>query len=245
MNSQVLVSLIVFACVYGGAILGFAVRIPSYQRDPDSRDVLKAATGLVGTMAALVLGLLVASAKDSYDHQKDELIRICADVSLLDRALANYGPEGAATRQRLRSAVEAGFLQLWKRGPEAPSTEGEALYDAIDRLPVGNEQQRTFKSMAAELAIELGKTRWLMHAQNASAISTPLLVVVVFWLSILFVSFGVYAKPSATGYIALFICALSVAAAVFLILEMDRPFDGLIRISDEPLRGVLNRLGKD
>ena len=99
--------------------------------------------------------------------------------------------------------------------------------------------------MAAELAIELGKTRWLMHAQNASAISTPLLVVVVFWLAILFVSFGVYAKPSATGYIALFVCAISVAAAVFLILEMDRPFDGIIQISDEPLRGVLNRLGKD
>ncbi len=245
MNNQVLVSLIVFACVYGGALLGFAVRIPLYQRDPDSRDVLKAATGLVGTMAALVLGLLVASAKDSYEHQKDELVRICANVSLLDRALAHFGPEGAATRQRLRSTVEAGFLQLWKSGPEAPSAESETLYDAIDRLPVGNEQQRTLKSMAIELATELGKTRWLMHAQNASAISTPLLVVVVFWLSILFVSFGVYAKPSATGYIALFVCALSVAAAVFLILEMDRPFDGLIRISDEPLRGVLNRLGKD
>ena len=132
----VLASLIVFACVYGGALLGFAVRIPA-QRDPNSCTVLKAATGLVGTMAALVLGLLVASAKDSYDHQKDELVRICADVSLLDRALAHYGPEGATTRQRLRSTVEAGFLQLWKSGPEAPSPEGEALYDAIERLPVG------------------------------------------------------------------------------------------------------------
>jgi hypothetical protein len=243
--SPLLVSLIVFACVYGGALLGFSVRIPGQQRDLDSREVLKAATGLVATMAALVLGLLVASAKNSYDNQRDQLIQICADVSLLDRALAQYGPEGAATRERLRSTVEKGFVELWRSGAQAPSAEGEALYDAIDRLPAESEEQRSIKSMTTELAIGLGKTRWLMHAQSGTAISTPLLVVVVFWLTILFVSFGVYATPNATVHVALFVCALSVAAAVFLILEMDRPFDGLIRISDAPLRDVVSRLGKD
>ena len=243
--NPLLVSAIVFACVYGGARLGIALRVPEHHRDGDSRDVLKASTALIATMAALVLGLLVASAKSSYDNQRDELIRICADVALLDRALAHYGPEAVATRQQLRSTVEASFGQLWKRGSEPPSAAGEAFYDRIDSLPAADERQRSIKAIVGQLAVELGRTRWLMFAQSASAISIPFLVIVVFWLTILFVSFGVYAKPNATVQVALFVCALSVAAAVFLILEMDQPFDGLIRISDEPLRAVLNRLGKD
>ncbi len=243
--SPLLVSVIVFACVYGGARLGIALRVPEHHRDGDSRDVLKASTSLIGTMAALVLGLLVASAKSSYDNQRDELIQICADVALLDRALANYGPEAVATRQQLRSTVEAAFGRLWKRGSEAPSAAGEAFYESVDRLPAEDERQRSIKAIAGQLAVGLGRTRWLMFAQSASAISIPFLVIVVFWLTILFVSFGVFAKPNATVHVALFVCAVSVAAAVFLILEMDRPFDGLIRISDEPLRGVLTRLGKD
>ncbi len=225
--SPFFVSLTAFACVYGGALVGFALRLPEHHRDADSRDVLKASTALIGTMAALVLGLLVASAKNSYDNQREELIHICADVALLDRALANYGPEAIATRQQLRATVHAAFGQLWKRGSEPPSTAGEALYDAIDRLPSSDERKRSIKAVAGELAIGLGRTRWLMFAQSGSAISTPLLVVVVFWLTILFVSFGVFATPNATVHVALFVSALSVAAAVFLILEMDRPFEGL------------------
>ncbi len=242
--SPLLVSGIVFACVYGGAQLGFALRLPEHHRDGDSRDVLKASMALIGTMAALVLGLLVASAKSSYDNQREELIQICADVALLDRALGHYGPEAADSRARLRRTVEAAFTQLWTHGSEPPSAEGEAFYDSIERLPASTEQQRSIKAMSAQTAIGLGRTRWLMFAQSGSAISTPLLIVVVFWLTILFVSFGVFARPNATVHVALFVCALSVAAAIFLILEMDRPFEGLIRISDAPLRDVLSRLGR-
>jgi hypothetical protein len=239
-----LISLVVFLCVYGGALLGFALRVPEHHSDHDSRDVLKAGSALIGTMAALVLGLLVASAKSSYDNQREELINICADVALLDRALAHYGPEAAPARGHLRGTVEAAFGQLWRRSSEPPSAAGEAFYDSIDRLPAANEQQRSIKAAASQLAIGLGRTRWLMHAQSVSAISTPLLVVVVFWLTILFVSFGIFAKPNATVQVALFVCALSVAGAIFLILEMDSPFRGLIRISDAPLRDVLSRLGR-
>ena len=242
--SPFLISAIVFACVYGGALLGFALRVPEHHRDSDSRDVLKAGTALIATMAALVLGLLVASAKSSYDNQREELINICADVALLDRALAHYGPEAAPVREHLRGTVQAAFGQLWRSRSEPPSEAGEAFYDSIDSLPAATEQQRTIKAAASQLAIGLGRMRWLLYAQSGSAISTPLLVVVVSWLTILSVSFGVFAKPNATVHIALLVCALSVAAAIFLILEMDRPFEGLIRISDVPLRDVLGRLGR-
>ena len=239
-----LVSVLVFVCVYGGALVGFALHVPDHHRDSDSRDVLKVGTGLVGTMAALVLGLLVASAKSSYDAQRDELIQVSADVALLDRGLAHYGPEAAAARAQLKTTVEAAFAQLWAHGAVPPSAAGEALFDAIDRLQPSTPQQQEIKATVGQLAMGLGRTRWLMHAQRNSAISTPLLVIVVFWLTILFVGFAVYARPNATSGIALFVCALSVAAAIFLILEMDRPFDGLIRISNAPLRDVHSRLGR-
>jgi hypothetical protein len=242
--SPVLVSLIVFACVYGGALAGFALHVPQHHRDGDSRDVLKASSALIGTMSALVLGLLVASAKSSYDNQREELVQICADVALLDRALAAYGPEAAETRRLLKTTIEAGFVQLWQPASEPPSASGEAFYDSIERLPAASERQRAIKALTGQLAIGLGRTRWLMHAQSASSVSTPLLVIVVFWLAILFVSFGVYAKPNATVHVALFVCALSVAGAIFLILEMDRPFDGLIQISDTPIRDIVDRLGR-
>lgn len=242
--SPFVTSLIAFACVYGGALLGCALRIPEQHRDAESRDVLKVATGLIGTMAALVLGLLVASAKGSYDRQENELTTVCAEVALLDRALAHYGPEAADAREKLRSTVQGAFSQLWTHEAHAPSPAGEDLYGAIESLPAANETQRAIKSSASQIAVGLGRTRWLMHAQSRSSISTPLLVIVVFWLTILFVSFGVYARPNATVHVALFVGALSVAAAIFLILEMDRPFDGLIEISQAPLRDVLSRIGR-
>ena len=147
---------------------------------------------------------------------------------------------------RLQPLEEKGsaFSQLWSRNPEPPTSAGERFYTSLNNLEPANDKQRAIKAMAMDLAINIGKTRWLLHAQNASAISTPLLVIVVFWLTILFVAFGVYADPNATVRIALFVCALSVAAAIFLILEMDRPFTGLIRITDAPLREVVSRIGK-
>ena len=118
--SRIRVCLIVFACVYGGALFGFTLRLPEHHRDADSRDVLKAGAALIGTMAALVLGLLVASAKSSYDNQREELIQICADVALLDRALAPYGPTAVATREQLRSTVEASFGRSGSAGLSRP-----------------------------------------------------------------------------------------------------------------------------
>ena len=239
-----MIGVLTFACVYGGALLGFALKVPEKHRDSDSREVLKVSTGLIGTMAALVLGLLVASAKSSYDNQRDELIQVCADVSLLDRALANFGPESMDVRTQLRATVEDAFSQLWDKHPKPPNTAGEKFYTSLNKLEPTNDKQRAIKAGAMDLAMSIGRTRWLLHAQNASAISTPLLVIVVFWLTILFIGFGVYVEPNATVRIALFVCAFSVAAAIFLILEMDRPFRGLIQIPDAPLRDVVSRIGK-
>lgn len=134
--------LIVFGCVFGGALLGMVLRriVPRHHLDEESKDVVKLGMGLVGTMAALVLGLLLASAKGSYDAQNAELTQVSANIVLLDRVLAHYGPETAEARQMLRGAVARGLDRMWPqdRGPvtkmDPASSDNEPLYEKIQAL---------------------------------------------------------------------------------------------------------------
>jgi hypothetical protein len=216
----------------------------------DSKDVVKLGIGLVGTMAALVLGLLVASAKGSYDTQSTELTEMSAKVVLLDRFLAHYGPETKEARDMLRGAVVRILDRTWSKDStspsqvEPPSTGGDVLYDKMQGLSPKDDTQRSIKDQALSVAIGLGQTRWLMYEQSVTSVSLPLLVVLVFWLTIIFISFGLFAPPNATVVASLFVSALSVSGAIFLILEMYSPYSGLIQISSAPLRAALAHLGQ-
>ena len=245
-------SLIVFASVFGGALVGFGLRnvLPESHRSPDSKDIIRAGTGLIATMSALVLGLLVASAKSAYDTQKDEVTAQAAKTALLDRVLAHYGPETREIRVLLRAVVAEEIERTWAQDrpkgalPPGGSPEGERLYDRVQDLAPASESQRGMKAQAIQLIMELAQTGSLMQAQKSSAISGPFLEVVVFWLTINFVSFGLFAPHNATVTTTLFLCALSVAGAVFLIVEMAQPFGGVIGISDAPLRALLVSMGR-
>ena len=245
------ISLIVFACVFGGAMLGMALRsaIPEHHLSADSKDVIKLSVGLIGTMTALVLGLLVASAKGSYDTRRAELTQMAANAILLDRVLAHYGPETTQARGILKAAVAGMINQIWRQAgnganADAVPTQREVLFDKIQDLQPHDEAQRSLQSEAQSIAISLGQTRWLLFEQSGSSISTPFFVVVVFWLSILFASFGLFAPRNATTIVALLLSAMSVAGAIFLIIELDRPFSGLIQIPSAPLHNALLVIGK-
>lgn len=245
-------SLMVFVCVLGGAVCGMLFRdvLPEDHLSHDSRDAVKLGMGLVATMSALVLGLLVSSAKSSYDTQSSEVTDMSAKVILLDRVLAHYGPETKESRDLLRVAVVDNLNRIWpeeagqvsKVGP--PSISKEALLDNVESLSPKDEEQHSLQSLAITMAFNLAQTRWLMYEQATGSISKPMLVVLVFWLTALFMSFGLAAPRNATVVVALFISALSVSGAIFLILEMYSPFSGLIHISSAPLRFALAQLGQ-
>ena len=244
-------SAVVFACVFGGALLGMALRtvLPEHHLNSESKDVVKLGVGLIGTMAALVLGLLVASAKSSYDARASELTQMSANAILLDRALAHYGPEAHEVREVLKGTMGRLLTQIWPQDSKSlggmnSNMSGEVLYDKLVELNPHSDAQRTIQSMAESMAFSLGQTRWLLFEQNTSSISTPFLVVVVFWLSVLFLSFGLFAPHNATVVVTLLLSAISVAGALFLIFELDRPFSGLIQISSAPLRNALAVMGK-
>jgi hypothetical protein len=246
------IGLCIFACVFGASAAAMLIRnaLPKHHLSADTKDLVKLAMGLVATMAALVLGLLVASAKGSYDTQKAEVVQMAAKVAFLDRTLAHYGPEAAQARAVLRRALEVTITRIWpanklKEAPLAPTAAGgEVLFDMLQNLAPQTDPQRSLKAQALAQATDLGQMRWLLFEQSGSSISTPLLVIVVFWLAILFFSFGLFGPANSTAVAALMVAALSVSGAIFLVLELDQPFSGLIRISNQPMLSALSQLGR-
>ena len=251
MNS-IEIGLITFAFGFGGALLGMAIRsaLPEHHMSSESKDAVKVAMALVSTMCAIVLGLLIASAKSSYDTQNNELTDMSSKLILLDRVLAHYGPESKEAREELRNAAVSALDRMWSKdesglsqiGPVA--TSSEVLYDKIQALSPKDDAQRSIQSQAQSLVFALGQTRWLMYEQKAGSRSIPLLMVLIFWLTALFVSFGLFAPRNATVYATLLVSALSVSFAIFLILELYNPYVGVIRISDTTLRTALAHLGQ-
>jgi hypothetical protein len=245
---------IVFGCTFGGALVGMVLRavLPEHHVSPESKDVVKLGMGLIATLAALVLGLLIASAKSSFDGQRTGFQQLAANLVLLDRALARYGPETKDARDSLRRLVATTIERLWPEdASQASGLEGSALtatggklIDQIRDLSPKNEGQRWAQSQALQITTDLARSRWLLIEQNESAIPTAFLIVVVFWLTVLFASFGLFSPWNSTVVVTLLVCALSVAGAMFLIVDLDEPFGGLIQISSTPLRNALSQISQ-
>lgn len=250
--SSAAISFIVWALVFGGALTGLLIRRSLAQDhiSADSKDTVKIAMALVSTMSALVLGLLVSSAKTFYDTQSAELNQMSADIVALDRLLAHYGPETNQARQELRVVVVRNLDRIWPqertRASEEPVSEtpGESLLDELQALSPKDDKQRALAAQSLNLAVSIGRIRWLMYAQSHASFSRTLLVVMVFWLSLVFFSFGLFAPRNVIAIGSLFAAAVAVSGAIFLILEMYTPFNGLIQISSAPLRSALAHLGK-
>ena len=249
MNATV-ISLSVLACLIAAVLVGRTLRrlLPEEHLSSESKDAVKLAMGLVATMSALVLGLLVSSAKGAYDTERSEVIQMAAKVTFLGRVLAAYGPETTGVRAQLRETMEEGIQQIWPgemRRPArlAPNTQAaNAAYGAIQALSPHNDMQAALKAQAAALAVDLAQVRTLLAAQSVPSISKPMLIILVAWLVIIFLGFSVLAPPNATAILALMLSALAVSGAIFLILELDEPFGGLIGISSEPMVNALHQL---
>lgn len=251
MNS-IMISLIVLACVVGSALTGLLLGtlLPPQHLNGDAKDMVRLGIGLIATITAILLGLLIASAKSFYDTQNSELTEMSAKVVLLDRVLAHYGPEAKEARELLQGAVTRILDTMWSQGHRQNSQTRSALggteilYEKIQGFSPQNDVQDSLQTQALSIAINLGKTRWLMSEQGASSVSSRLLLVVIFWLALIFCSFGLLAPRNATVVATLCLCALSVSAAIFLVLEMYSPFSGVVQISNAPLRSALAHLEK-
>ena len=247
-------AVITFVCTLGGALLGIAIRsrLPAAHVSKESQDVVRLGMGLVATMTALLLGLVTAAAKGSFDSQDVAIKNAAAAVLSLDRLLARYGPETAPTRELLRRAMAFRIEAMWPaRGaprlgesPTGTNPAAEEIENQILRLSPETDVQRWLKSEALKVSEEVLRTRWRLLGSSGGAVPRTFLGVVIFWLSMTFASFGLSAPRNATVVTVFAISAMSVAAAVFLIFELDSPFEGIIRISSAPFRYALANLGR-
>lgn len=246
------VALMVFACLFGAALVGMRIRawLPDHHLSHEAKDSVRVAMGTVATMAALVLGLLVATAKGAYDAERAESTQLASRIIYLDRVLAMYGPETAEARNELKQATTGMIHRMWpeERGARVELEPSDTWDDALPRAVYGltprDAVQAQFKEQATEMVDDLAQTRWLLFEQLETSVSRTMLLVVILWLGILFLSIGLFAPPNATVVIALMLSAVSVSGAIFLILELDTPYGGILGISSAPMRLALQHLGR-
>jgi hypothetical protein len=231
-----------------GALVGALLRrlLPEHHLDTHAKDIVRLGCGLIATIAGLVLGLLINSAKTNYDTQRDEIRLMTANIIMIDQLLEQYGVESRPARQALRSAVPAVIDRLWGNGavtstgaPFAASASGEAAYRAVRALAPATEAQRFYQGQAMTLFNAVAQTRLILFEQSGGRMPLPFLVVLVFWLVVLFVSFSLFSPLNPTALAAIAVIALSASGAIFLILEMYSPFSGLMQIDSGPLRQAL------
>jgi hypothetical protein len=236
-----------FALIMASALIGMflRVRLPEHHLTGDSKDVIKLATALVGTMSALVLALLFASTRTSFEHTSAAVSRMTADIVELDQLLDEYGPQAKPIRAALRQEIGPLIDSIWRDDAEArgvkvqPKSHNETVLYMLRELTPANPVQASVQQRALQVSTDLAQTRLALFAQPSDTISETFMVVLVIWLMFIFAVFSMSSPPNVTLGIVLFLCILSASAAIYLILELGLPFGGLMQVSNEGLRTAL------
>jgi hypothetical protein len=251
--NALLIAIVAFVGIIAGACFGAYLRkvLPKHHLTTETESAVRIGVGLIATMAALVLGFLLASAKGSFDIKSEEIRLSAAKLILLDRNLRQYGPEADPVRAQLRATAKARLDHQWVEVAaltivEPSSTSGllafEQLQESIRALAPVTQSQRIVQARALQLAEDLAQTRWLLVEQVSGSIPMPFLVLLILWVALIFASLSLFAPNNWTVIAVLLACALSVSSAIFLIIEMDQPFGGVLRISDAPFRSAIGYL---
>jgi hypothetical protein len=248
--SPIVISIAVALVILCGGFAGHALRerLPGHHLEGDSKDIVKAGIGLLSTLAALVLGLIIGAAKASFDAQAADVQSAAAKLAILDRTLAELGPAGGPLRAELSAGVSTRVSEIWGSGAPPQGFAGIAgRASGIDRFraalaqlaPVDARQQQVL-AQASQLLDELMQIRFLAIGHGNSPITLPLLTLLTFWFAVIALGLNLFAPRNATILAVNIVCAVSVGGAIFLILEMEHPFGGVITLSDTPLRATIS-----
>lgn len=251
------ISLVILLTILGGTAVGMLLgrRLPPQHVSNETKTVISASMAVVGTISALMLGLLISDSSKAFSMRNDEITRVSGDVIRLDRLLHRYGPDARPARLDLQHYARIKFQDLFpgqRRSKLAADNRAarqtlEHMQDGILALRPADDRQNWLKGQAVQLTADLGETRWLLLERPTNAIPGPVLILVVFWQTLLFASFGLFAPKNLTATIALGLCVVAAASGIAMVLEMemDTPFQGLIRLSSAPIHYALDVITRE
>lgn len=235
-----------------GAAVGMLLRrtLPAELLEGGSKEAIRLSAGFLSTLAALVIGLMIASAKNTYDSQNTNIRQLGTNAVLVDQMLTQYGPEAKTARTLLREIIPSATARIWRENISGKgggsafvvSEMAERFYRAVEGLTPANAEQTSLKSRITQLTTDMGRTRLLVFTQGDDGIPLPFFVVLVFWLVVIFASFSLFAEPGLIVVASTLVFALSVSSALFLIVDLSHPFQGLMQISNHHLHMVLPKI---
>ena len=240
-----------FASILIGAAIGMVLRraLPAELLEGGSKEAIRLGAGFLSTLAALVIGLMIASAKNTYDNQNSNIRQLGTNAVLVDQMLTKYGPEAKAARTLLREIIPSATARIWRENVTGKggstfviSETAERFYSGVEDLKPANAEQTSLKSRIIQITTDMGRTRLLVFTQADDAIPVPFFIVLVFWLVVIFASFSLFAEPSPIVVASTLLFALSVSSALFLIVDLSHPFQGLMQISNYHLHMVLPKI---
>jgi hypothetical protein len=245
--SSTIIGLISFAAIFGGVIIGLFVRrrLPGQHLSTETQSAVTVSVAVIGTLSALVLGLMITAANHSFSARSDEVRELSLQLIRMERNLRRYGPEADDARAKLRTWAEAKTHQLFPiEGQARPSNETtivmlESLQDAVLALTPKDEKQKYLRTLCVNLSSTLIQARWSLETRKGHSTPVPFLILLIFWLAIVFASFGLFAPANPTTIVVLFLCSLAVSGGIVLIEELDNPQSGLIQISSDSMRKAL------
>jgi hypothetical protein len=243
--SELGIALLAFACIAAAGLLALRHVPVAKDAGDDSKETVRFVQGIVASMSALLLSLLLAASAAHYRAQGEQLRHLASELLAMDRMLAEIGPAGEAARGALRSSLHHAIGTVW--APDRPLTApppDTRLFDELVRIVPSNPRETYMVSRALDQSVALGRLRaTLITAADETALQAPLLATLVAWFMLLFVAMGHFATPNRVTVLATLLGAAAVSSALFLVLELDQPFGGLIAISDKPLRTALSVIG--
>jgi hypothetical protein len=243
--------LISFVAIVAGMVLGMILRrqIPVVYLREDSKEVILRGAGFLTTLAAVLISLMIASAKTSYDTQDSHFRTLAAYLVETDQLLVQYGPEATEVRILMRQSVPAAVDRIWREKQQATQNSAftaaslaEQLNGAIEALTPTSDAQRAIKQRLEAAGAEIARTRLLMYADGDKPILTPFLLILIFWLAVIFASYSLFVEPGRLMIAALLVSAMSVSSALFLVADLSQPFVGLMQLPKEQLEHTLQPL---
>jgi hypothetical protein len=251
--TSIVVSLLVSACVFVGGIVGLNLPrvLPRDHLTKETQDVVRLGTGMISVLASLVLGLLVATAKGSFDTTDQAVRAYAAEIALLNETLRDYGSGAARPHGTLRQYTEKLLQNRWPKNGEPMPVEmwndmGGALLERVREeiraLKPVDDGQKWLLGQTLDISSTLLRQRWLLIEQSGTNIHSVVLVILVCWIVAIFISFGLNAPRNGTVVFAFLVCSIAIGGSIFLILELDRPLSGVIRISSWPVENALAQM---